>query len=499
MNKLSLHGGIAQRLFNTPLLLESGKANVIYNALAGRFGLQEREITDALVEYRKPAALFDEDEDEAPQDKQPMEMVDSVAVVPIVGSLAHRFDWVAAESGLTTYETLRSTLAQLAADPKVKGILLDIDSPGGEVEGNFELAQLIRNINDTIKPVWAIANGMAFSGAYSLGVAAGLFAVTRTGGVGSVGVIMQHVDFSKQNEQRGITVTNITAGKRKADLSPDFPLTDIAKASMQGEIDRLYEIFVAHVAEMRGIDVQVVKSTEAGLIFGDAAVNIGFVDGVSNFDEVLENLLIEVNTPKKQNLVLVSEQTGANMALFGKRKTESDTQEPEQTSPDVPVAQEPATTEDIGEDTPDAQPAQEQPIAASVPGLNVDIAAGIADLAIKAGAAHMLPDLLKTCTSIEAAKAVVQGNVGGQIRKLCDMAGQSDKAADFIKQGFSVEQVQQELIGIMASADEAVVVSSKQSPEAAEDDFIVVNNMLVDDAKRRKAQAEAKQASKRSA
>lgn len=498
MNKLSLHGGIAQRLFNTPLLLEEGKANIIYNALAGRFGLQEREIADALVGYRKPDALFDKDEDEetVPEDKQPMDMVGSVAVVPIVGSLVHRFDWVAAESGLTTYEALRSTLAQLAANPQVKGILLDIDSPGGEVEGNFELAQFIREINDNIKPVWAIANGMAFSGAFSLGVAAGLFAVTRTGGVGSVGVIMQHVEFSKQNEQRGIAVTNIIAGKRKADLSSDFPLTDSAKATMQEEIDRLYEIFVAHVAQMRGIDVQVVKNTEAGLIFGAAAANIGFVDGVASFDEVLENLLMEVNSPEKQNVDSINQQVGANMALFGKRK--ADVQEPEQAQQDAPIVQEqPPIEKEDEEVAPEViQPAHE---TVEAPGLNADIAAGIANIAITAGAAHMIPDLLKTCTSIEAAKAVVQGNASGQIKKLCGMAGQGEKAAIFIKQGLSVEQVQQELIGIMASADEAVVTSNKQAPEDVVEDFTMAKDMLVDDAKKRRVQADAKQASKRSA
>ena len=116
-----------------------------------------------------------------------------IAVVPVYGTLVRRALGLDAASGLASYSELGAMLDAAAADPDVSGILLDIDSPGGEAGGVFELAQRVRAA-DAIKPVWAIASDSAYSAAYAIACAASRVFITQTGGVGSIGVIAMHVD-----------------------------------------------------------------------------------------------------------------------------------------------------------------------------------------------------------------------------------------------------------------------------------------------------------------
>jgi ClpP class serine protease len=98
-------------------------------------------------------------------------------------------------------------------DASITGILLDIDSPGGEAGGVFELAQRVRAAN-AVKPVWAVASDSAFSAAYAIASAASRIYVSQTGGVGSIGVIAMHVDQTARDAQDGYRFTAVTAGAR---------------------------------------------------------------------------------------------------------------------------------------------------------------------------------------------------------------------------------------------------------------------------------------------
>ena len=283
MPRLDPFGHIASRVIDTPLLIEERKARIISDYLESRF----------LIDTRNPPAKMWDDDDgysSTPEKKSIARIYEGVCIIPIVGTLVHRGDYMSAMSGLVSYQTLRKELIEAANDASIKAILLDIDSGGGEAEGNFDLARLVREINDEHKPVIAISNGSAFSGAYSIGVAAGEFYVTETGGVGSVGVIMQHYDYSEMNKIRGIKVTNITAGERKDWFDPNSPLKPEAQEFLMREAKKTGDMFIAHVAVMRGLPENVVRDTQAGLIFGQDAVNIGFVDGVSTFDEILREM-----------------------------------------------------------------------------------------------------------------------------------------------------------------------------------------------------------------
>ncbi|WP_425385038.1 S49 family peptidase [Wolbachia endosymbiont (group B) of Schoenobius gigantella] len=113
--------------------------------------------------------------------------------------------------------------------------------------------------------------------------------VSRTSGVGSIGVIASHIDQSGFDEKQGIKYTTIFAGSRKNDLNPHEPMTSESLGSLQKEVDRLYEMFVQLIARNRGLSIEKIRSTEAGLYFGEKAVEIGLADGVTTFFEFINN------------------------------------------------------------------------------------------------------------------------------------------------------------------------------------------------------------------
>ncbi len=264
---------LASRLFGTPLLIHRPKLDVILSVVGQRIGMAvmpSMPTMDMAVYHRPPAAT-------APE---------GIAVIPIHGSLVKRSLGMEAASGLTSYGDIAAMLDAALADPQVSGILLDIDSPGGEASGSFELARRVREVA-ALKPVWAVANDAAYSAAYAIAASAQRLFVTETGGVGSIGVIALHVDQSVKDAKEGYHYTAITAGAHKNDYSPHEPLSDAAKTELQGEVDRLYAIFTEHVAAMRGLDLAAVRVTEAGLFFGTNAVAQGLADGVQTLDATL--------------------------------------------------------------------------------------------------------------------------------------------------------------------------------------------------------------------
>jgi capsid assembly protease len=269
---------LATRLFGVPLAIHRPKLDVILSVLGSRVGLTD---LSAPTGFTPPAR-------EAPT------QTPKVAVIPIHGTLVRRTVGLEAESGLTSYAGLAAQLDAALASPEVAAILLDIDSPGGESSGLFDLADRIRAASQT-KPVWAVANDMAFSAAYALASAASKVFVSRTGGVGSIGVIAMHVDQSVKDAQDGVRYTAVFAGDRKNDLNPHEPISDQAHAQLQAEVNRIYGLFVETVARHRGLEAAAVRDTEAGLFFGQAAVGIGLADAIGTFDDVLAQLLESVS------------------------------------------------------------------------------------------------------------------------------------------------------------------------------------------------------------
>lgn len=260
---------LASRLYGTPLLLARAKLDVILSVLGERVNWPDSDLAVPSIQKR-------------PSIDAPV----GIAVIPVVGSLVRRTVGLDPASGFTSYAEIAGMVDAALADASVEGIVLDIDSPGGEAGGVFELGERIRAA-DAIKPVWAVSADSAFSAAYAIGCSASRLMVSRTGGVGSIGVIAMHVDQTARDAQQGYRYTPITAGDHKNDFSPHEKLGPEAHARLQAEVDRLYSMFVDHVAAMRRLDADAVRATEAGIYFGMDAVTAGLADAVGSLDAVL--------------------------------------------------------------------------------------------------------------------------------------------------------------------------------------------------------------------
>jgi signal peptide peptidase SppA len=280
---------LAQKLFNVPLAITPQKAEIVMAALADRFGLARLFHADGRV-----VALDDWDDDIGePAQARAYEVVEGVAIIPVTGTLVQKLGTLRPYSGMTGYDGLRANLSMALGDDAVRAIVLDIDSPGGEVAGCFDLADSIYKARGG-KPIWSILTESAYSAAYALASACDRIIVPRTGGTGSVGVICMHVDMSKALGAAGVNVTLIHYGDRKADGADSRPLSDEALARYQSDVDAMGELFVKTVARNRGLSVKTVRATQATTFLGAAGVEIGFADAVQAPDEAFRSLLAEL-------------------------------------------------------------------------------------------------------------------------------------------------------------------------------------------------------------
>ena len=218
-----------------------------------------------------------------------------VAVIPIMGTISQRPSVFT--SGGTSTETAGRLLDAAVADPEIKAVALHIDSPGGSVYGVPELAAKIRAAKHE-KKIVAVANSVAASAAYWLASQATELVVTPGGQVGSIGVIAAHEDVSKSQEMDGVKTTVVSAGKYKSEGHPFEPLSEEARAFLQSEVDRYYEMFTADVARGRGRRQDTVKSGfgQGRMVGADAAVAEGMADRVATWEDTLRRLGADVST-----------------------------------------------------------------------------------------------------------------------------------------------------------------------------------------------------------
>jgi len=349
---------MAARLFGAPLMIHRPKLEVILAVLGPRIGLPQAAVpSNAIPDRSVPSGSG------------------GIAVLPIYGTLARRTVGLEAESGLASYQGVATMLDTAVADPNVAAILLDIDSAGGESGGVFDLADRVRAAAQ-IKPVWALANDMAFSAAYAIGSAASRLIVTRTGGVGSIGVIAMHADQSVKDVKDGVRYTTVFAGARKNDLNPHEPISDEAHAFLKAEVGRVYDLFVDTVARHRNLSADAVRATEAGIYFGADAVAAGLADAVGTFDDVL----IELTDSLSQRLVLPA--LTATQGISSQLRLETSMNEPA-----TPAA------DGTGVDPDRAAP------ATPTPAMTIDDAQEVAELCALAGCPERIPGYLAARTS----------------------------------------------------------------------------------------------------
>lgn len=180
-------------------------------------------------------------------------------------------------------EAFRTAMSRSSVD----SILLDIDSPGGSVDGTPELAAVISAARGK-KPIVAFANGMMASAAYWIGSAADTIVATEAALVGSIGVVMDHYDLSELYSKIGVKKTPITAGKYKRIASDEKPLSDEGRAYLQDMVDGIYSMFVDAVSAHRAVTTEKVLAMADGKEFiGKQAHSVGLIDSIGSRERAL--------------------------------------------------------------------------------------------------------------------------------------------------------------------------------------------------------------------
>lgn len=244
------------------------------------------------VAVRSAGARFTADEIQARIGAKPArrdaQRAGTVAVIPVYGVITPKADLMTDMSGGTSVDRLRGAFLNAVEDPNVSAVVLDVDSPGGQVDLVPELAADIRGARGT-KPILAVANTLAASAAYWVAAQADELFVTPSGEVGSIGVFAAHDDISGMLEKAGVKTTLVSAGKFKTEGNPFEPLSDEARAAIQARVDDAYRMFVHDVARGRGVPVDTVRDGfgQGRVVVAKDALAEGMVDGIATLDEVV--------------------------------------------------------------------------------------------------------------------------------------------------------------------------------------------------------------------
>ena len=406
---------IASRVLDTPLVIGQAKLEAILAVIGPRIGIEAPASGMlGMIPNREslpgPAVM---NGDGRRRGTTYLVTSEGVAVIPVFGTLVKRAGAIDAASGLTSYGHLEEQIMDAATDPAVRAVLLDIDSPGGEAAGVFDLSDFVYEAR-SLKPVWAVADEEAFSGAYAIASAAERLIVPRTGGLGSIGVVAVHVDRSARDAMEGFRTTTVYAGAAKNDFNPHETLKDGARRTLQVEVDRVHALFVETVAHNRGLTADAVRATEARLYFGEDAVAAGLADEVGTLRDALAALAANLAAPRSI-IAAPAVLPGPASHQPSNRKEhvmndETDTVKTERETPPAPEAAKP------------------EPKTAEV----VDLDA-----------------VRKEARGESTAEA-------GLIAELCTLAGMPERTAEMLAKGLSADAVRRELLNLKADAEAEV-------------------------------------------
>ena len=283
--------------FNEPLLLEPAYARVFFCALGREMGAASLSVPQQQVQLDAPGMLAETDEYMA-GGKRPARVyrvVNGIAVLPVTGTLVHRLGGMRPFSGMTGYDGIVACLQQAMADSQVRGVLLDIDSPGGQAAGAFDCADMIYRLRQQ-KPVWALCNDTACSAAMLLASACSRRLVTQTSRIGSIGVMMSHVSYAGHLAQAGVDITLIYAGAHKVDGNQFEALPAEVRQDMQQRIDAARRMFAEKVAMYTGLSVDAVTGTEAAVFEGQSGIEAGLADELINASDAISVMATALNS-----------------------------------------------------------------------------------------------------------------------------------------------------------------------------------------------------------
>jgi protease-4 len=203
----------------------------------------------------------------------------NVAVLPIEGAIMP-FSGYDDFSLVTTPNTVRDFIDRSENDPFIKGVLLEINSPGGTPVASEQISQMIKNSS---LPSISLIGDIGASGGYLVAAGANKIIASAMSDVGSIGVTMSYTENSKKNEEEGVTFVELSSGKFKDSGNPEKPLTEEERDLFKGDLEIIHKEFVRQVAELRGKSVEEIQSLADGSAMpGSRALEKGLIDMIGN-------------------------------------------------------------------------------------------------------------------------------------------------------------------------------------------------------------------------
>jgi capsid assembly protease len=237
---------------------------------------------------------------------------DGVAVVPVSGPIFRYANLFTEISGATSIEVLATDFRAALDNPDIRGIVLEVDSPGGQIAGISEFADQVHAAG---KPVVAYVGDLAASAAYWIASAADQVIVRDTGAAGSVGVV---ATLRRDKKDDRIQIVSSQSPRKRVD-----PETDEGRAVLQGVVDDIADVFINRVAAYRGVSTEHVLEYfgQGGLLVGRNAVTADLADDLGSLESVIASLAGNQIGGKSMNKQLTATAAPAADQPFLDRKT----------------------------------------------------------------------------------------------------------------------------------------------------------------------------------
>jgi signal peptide peptidase SppA len=311
---MAKHFQLLNKLFNTPLAVTPDYYRTVCGALADRLNIDKLTATDGAEDsdsLKQRAENFNEDR---PEHRLYFydSFSDGVAVLSIEGSLVHKYGYLNPSSGMTGYDGIKRRIDYALSDPECKQIMLDMDSPGGEVAGCFDLADYIYSLRGQ-KKITAFVNDLAGSACYAIASQCDEILISQTGRAGSIGVVMAHTNIKEALAKQGREITLIFSGDHKADGNPYEALPEKVRAQFKKECIEAHQQFAEKVAKGRGLSVETILNTQARIYSGQAAIDAGLADKIMASYDIIP-YLISQGAGSNTNSLYLAEQPATQTA-----------------------------------------------------------------------------------------------------------------------------------------------------------------------------------------
>ena len=228
------------------------------------------------------------------------ETTNQIVIIPITGTITTELTSSLMQQKETSSTAILNYLDLAQRNPNVKGVLLEINSPGGTVVASKEIADKVKQMN---KPVVSYIREIGTSGAYWIASSSNVIVADPLSITGSIGVIGSYLEFSELLEKYGVTYQRLVSGSYKDTGSPFKELTEEEKKILQSKIDLIHLRFVTDVSKNRNLPIEKVKELSTGMFYlGAEAKYYGLIDEVGN-EETAINILKEKAGIKEAKLV----------------------------------------------------------------------------------------------------------------------------------------------------------------------------------------------------